>query len=94
MLVPLAQVKIVAIVTEVGTGELRTWRPFVLGKPAARHISAQIPIIVRVFADRESERIAGGNRRPRNSGRLGLFGNGPLLRIHPINPAQIARAHP
>src|ERR1700716_4189341 len=37
VLIPLTKIKIVAVVPEVGTGEVRTRCPFVLGKSAANH---------------------------------------------------------
>src|SRR5437016_5876395 len=40
ILIPLAEVKVAAIVTEVGTRELRTSYLFVLGKSAADKVSA------------------------------------------------------
>src|SRR5205085_7960943 len=94
VLVPLAEVKVAAIVTEVGTRELRASYPFVLGKAAADNISADVSVIILTFAERKSQCVASGDSSPRNSGRRCFFRDCPRLHIDPINAPQIARSHP
>src|SRR5436305_5276585 len=84
ILIPLTQIKIVAVVTEVGTSELRTRYLFVLGKSATNNVSADVSVIIRTFAERKSQCVASGDSSPRNSGRPCFFRDCPRLHIDPI----------
>ncbi len=58
VLIPLTQVEVLAVVTEIRAGELRARDALVLTLAAARHKAAQA-IIVRSLAEREPTRVAG-----------------------------------
>ena len=94
MLVPLTQVEVFAIVTEVGAGKLRASDPLCFRKSFAGKVSAKIAIIFRTFADRKPKIFSSGDRGPGNSGRFSFFEHRPRLYIDPIDAPQIARAHP
>src|SRR5216684_1121588 len=93
MLVPLTQVKMLAVEAEIGTGKLRARDP-IFSESARRIVAAKITIIVPTFADGETKRPVRCHRRPRNAGCFSLFEHCPRLRINCINSTQIARTHP
>ena len=80
--------------TEVGTRKLRTRDSVLLRESHVGNKSANVAIVIRTFADSESQAAIRCHRRPRNSGRLGFSKNGPRFDIDAIYPTQIARTHP
>src|SRR4029078_2821901 len=51
-------------------------------------------IVIRAFADGETEFAVYRNGSPRNAGRFLLFQDAPLLRGDRIDSAQVTRTHP
>src|SRR5437588_3566225 len=94
MLVPLTQVKMLAVVTEVRAGKLRAGNSLRVPEANLGNEPANVAVILRAFTDGKMKSLAGRDHRPRNAGRFFLFQHRPLVRLDRINSPQIARAHP
>ncbi len=94
MLVPLTQVKMLAVMTEVRAGKLRAGKSLRVRETNLGNEPANVAVIVWAFTDGKMKSLAGRDGRPRNARRFFLFQHRPLVRIDRINSPQIARAHP
>src|ERR1700726_396153 len=81
MLVPLTQVKMLAVITKVRAGKLRAGNSLRVREANLGSEPANVAVIVRAFTDGKMKSLAGRDRRPRNAGRFFLFQHRPLVGI-------------
>src|SRR3954468_11972244 len=82
---------------QIRSGEIRASDAiiFLLDLETSRQsVSANVTVVLRSFADGESHRLAGRNRRPRNSGWIYLLRNFPARRVDLIDATKVTRSHP
>jgi uncharacterized Fe-S center protein len=94
MLMPLAQVNLLAIVAEVGAGKVRTSDPIVFTETATGSKKPKVTIVVRTFSEVKIKRFTSGHSCPRDARCIGFFEHFPCAGFDPIKAPQIARTHP
>src|ERR1051326_5751472 len=76
LFVPLAEIKIVAVVTKVRTGEIRAGEQF--GKSLAGRVTINVAIVVQTLADGEMDRSVCGRPGPYHARGIDLLRNSPF----------------